>query len=186
MLEVGVDLRVLGMVAIAAIGAAGTAGCGAEEVMVRSRSAQQIDVAVDNGCSVQYQTLAVAMEAYWASTGGLPASEGELVGAAMLREEIDDFDVILSDSNYEVVGLFDCARFDPEMPQPVADVQPAPTLSCDADRRNLQTAWEAYNAQTGGPPASETVLVEAGLLIAESPGFDLVGVEVVAAPGHCE
>ena len=174
------------MAAIAAIGAAATVGCGAAEVVVRSRSAQQIDVAVDNGCSVQYQTLAVAMEAYWASTGELPASEGELVAGAMLREEIDDFDVILSDSNYEVVGLFDCAGFDPEMPQPVADVQPLPTLSCEADRRNLQTAWEAYNAQTGGPPASEAVLVEAGLLIAESPGFDLVGVEVVAAPGHCD
>ncbi len=180
------NLRIVGVAAIAAIGGATLAGCGATEVMVRSQSADQANIAEGDDCSVQYQTLAVAMEAYWASTGGLPASEGDLISAAMLREEIDDFDVIIADSDYELVGLYSCAGFDPEMPQAVVDIKPMPDRACDADRRALQNAWEAFNADIGRPPASEAEIVQAGLLYEASLGFDLVGTEIVPVPGVCD
>jgi hypothetical protein len=113
-LRIAVYLRIAGVAALAAIGAVAASSCDAAEVMVRSRSAQQIDPVEANDCSVQYQTLAVAVEAFWASTGGPPASETELVSADMLREEVDDFDVIIADADYEVIGVYECARFDPE------------------------------------------------------------------------
>ena len=184
--RIAVYLRIAGVATLAAIGAVAASSCGAAEVMVRSRSAQQIDPVEANDCSVQYQTLAVAVEAFWASTGGPPASETELVSANMLREEVDDFDVIIAEADYEVVGVYECARFDPEAPRAVVATERLPERSCEADRRTLETAWEAYYADLGRPPASEADLVTAGLLYEESLGFDLVGIEFIAVAGLCD
>jgi hypothetical protein len=56
---------------------------------------------------------------------------------------------------------------------------------CAADLKTLQTAWEAYYAVNGVPPASEQDLVDAGLIRQLSDGFDLVGTEFVAVPSVC-
>ncbi len=184
--RIAICLRIAGVAALAAIGAVAASSCGAAEVMVRSRSSQQIVTVEADDCSVQYQTLAVAVEAFWASTGGPPASETELVSADMLREEVDDFDVIIADADYEVVGVYECAQFDPAAPREVAATEPLPDRACEADRRTLETAWEAYNADLGRPPESEADLVAAGLLYEESPGFDLVGSVFVPVAGLCD
>ena len=63
--------------------------------------------------------------------------------------------------------------------------EPEEVSSCEADRKVLETASEAYSADRGVPPESEADLVNEGLLIHESSGWDLVGTEIIAVPGVC-
>ena len=136
---------------------------------------------------MDYRTLLTATEAYVAMTGALPASESDLVAAKMLLHEIDDFDLVIADGDYQVVAAGDrCSGFHPGTPTVSTDPPPASAApSCDAQRKVFETAWEAYNADHGNPPGSEADLVP-NYMRAESTGFDLVGTEIVAVPGVCD
>lgn len=59
--------------------------------------------------------------------------------------------------------------------------------ACDADRKTLELASEAFYAMNGSYPSAEADLVAAGLLRSESEGMDLAGDgSIVPAPGsHC-
>jgi general secretion pathway protein G len=65
------------------------------------------------------------------------------------------------------------------------------TSACSADRKTLETAVEAYYAKNGntlGAAATETELKAAGLIVSDSPNFNVSGgtVSAVAAPaGKC-
>lgn len=63
-----------------------------------------------------------------------------------------------------------------------------PAPACASDRKTLETAIEAYWANTGVPPASEDDLVSAGLLHGQSDGFDITadGGVVVVSGGACD
>ncbi|HEX3088723.1 MAG TPA: hypothetical protein VHQ23_08700 [Ilumatobacteraceae bacterium] len=88
-------------------------GCGTSEVLVHSESARPIGETAETQCPIEYTTLATATEAYWASTGGPPSSEGELISAGMLREEVGGFDLLIGDDNYELIPVEDCTGFTP-------------------------------------------------------------------------
>ena len=93
------------------------AGCGAEPAMVHSVAAEPAAMTISGVCRPEYLTLATAIEAYVASTGFMPESEGDLVTAGLLREDVEDFDALIADSNYEIVPAGDrCATFDPSVP----------------------------------------------------------------------
>jgi general secretion pathway protein G len=47
------------------------------------------------------------------------------------------------------------------------------TSACDSDKKVLQTAEEAYSANTGGYTNSQQVLVDAGLMHAVSPNYTI-------------
>ena len=88
-------------------------GCGGGEVLVHSQSARPIGETAAVQCPIEYKTLAVATEAYWASTGGPPSSEGELISAGILRDEVGGFDLLIGDENYELIAVDDCKGFVP-------------------------------------------------------------------------
>ena len=88
-------------------------GCGGSEVLVHSQSARPIGETAAVQCPIEYKTLATATEAYWASTGGPPSGEGELVSAGMLREEVGGFDLLIGDDAYELIAVDDCTGFTP-------------------------------------------------------------------------
>ena len=56
------------------------------------------------------------------------------------------------------------------------------TSACQADAKTLQTAEEAYSANTGNYTNDQTVLVSAGLLHAPSSNFTILPVAAVAGP----
>jgi hypothetical protein len=129
-------------------------------------------------CRAEYKTLATATEAYAATTGGLPASEADLVTAELLRSEIVNFDLVVSGDQYEIVAVGDrCADFDPAGEQDRA-------VNCDVDRKVIETAIEAYIANTGVAPQSQADLVPVYLRVT-SLGFDVVDGQVMAVPGVC-
>jgi hypothetical protein len=88
-------------------------GCGRGEVLVHSQSARPIGETAAVQCPIEYKTLTVATEAYWASTGGPPSSEGELISAGMLRDEVGGFDLLIGDDDYELIAVDDCKGFQP-------------------------------------------------------------------------
>jgi hypothetical protein len=69
---------------------------------------------------------------------------------------------------------------------------PAPTIvegteDCEAIRRTLEAAIEAYRAMGRGVPPDESALVDAGLLRVESEILDVVDGTIVIPPGSpCE
>jgi hypothetical protein len=161
-----------------------TSGCGAEAATVHSRTAQQASLVTGDVCRPEYLTLATAVEAYLASTGALPASEGDLVAAGLLREDVEDFDVIIADNAYEVVAAGDrCEGFDPSLPD-ATESEPMSEVNCAVERTTMETAWEAYSADHGTPPVSEADLVPDYLHV-ELAGFDLVGAQIEPVPGVC-
>lgn len=184
------SLKIMTTVAVAAVAVGVTglvAGCGADQAIVHSQTARQVALRVANECSPEYRTLLTATEAYVAMTGELPGSEGDLVTSEMLREEIPDFDLVIADDDYEViVSGRRCAAFDPNAP--VVEPEPEPVsavTNCDVDRRTIETAWEAYNADHGTPPVTEADLVPLYMRVAPL-GFDLVGTEIIPVLGVCD
>jgi hypothetical protein len=174
----------LGAVVIAVLVAA---GCGSDKAQVHSQAAQQVRLTVGPKCAIGYTTLATASEAYWATTGGPPPNQSILVSEGFLRYEVDDFDLVVNDDEYQLNAVGACTGFDPTVDiMPEAEEPPGDAMNCAADLKTLQTAWEAYYANTGNPPASEQDLVNAGLLHEVSTAFDLVGTEFVAVPGVCD
>ena len=105
-----VTMRCLVVVAVAA---SVVASCGSGDVLVHSQAAQQVGPTRESDCPVKYLTLATVTEAYWAETGGPPASEGELVVAGLLGDEVDDFDLLIGDNDVEVVAVDFCSGFEP-------------------------------------------------------------------------
>jgi hypothetical protein len=81
--------------------------------LVHSQSARPIGETAAVQCPIEYKTLATATEAYWASTGGPPSSEGELISAGMLREQVGGFDLLIGDEDYELIAVDDCTGFVP-------------------------------------------------------------------------
>ena len=55
------------------------------------------------------------------------------------------------------------------------------TSACNADKKTLQTATEAYFAQKGGTVVSEQALVDAKLMVDLSTNFDVSAAGVVSA-----
>ena len=82
-------------------------------MLVHSQSARPIGETAAVQCPIEYKTLAVATEAFWASNGGPPSSEGELITSGMLREEVGGFDLLIGDDAYELIGVDDCKGFQP-------------------------------------------------------------------------
>jgi outer membrane murein-binding lipoprotein Lpp len=161
------------------------AGCSSDAAQVHSQTAQQVRLTVGPECSIEYKTLATASEAYWALTGAAPVNQGVLVDEGLLREEIDDFDLLVNDDDYHLNAVGACTGFDPTADTVPEAEEPADEMNCAADLKTLQTAWEAYYANTGNPPASEQDLVDAGLLQTVSTVFDLVGTEFIAVSPLC-
>jgi hypothetical protein len=95
------------------VAAVAVTGCGTGEVLVHSQSARPIGETAAVQCPIEYKTLATATEAYWASTGGPPSSEGELISAGMLREQVGGFDLLIGDEAYELIPVDDCTGFVP-------------------------------------------------------------------------
>jgi hypothetical protein len=181
---------------IAMVGMAGglaLAGCGSAPPLVHSLAAhapKPVSLAADDTadvCAPEHQTMKIAIEAYVAMTGVLPGTEADLVTGGFLRRESDNFDLAIADGNYQIVAVSDrCAGFQPGTPTVSTDPPlSSPAPSCDAQRKVFETAWEAYRADHGNPPASEADLVP-DYMRAESTGFDLVGTEIVAVPGVCD
>ena len=183
-----------GLVSVVVFGLGAIAGCGAGAVIVHSHEAhrttqptlQPVALQVPGHCAIDFRTLATASEAYWAMNMAYPQDQSQLVNAGLLREVIDDFELTIVGNLSAVVGVQDCAAFEPDEssfdPEPESTSVPS---TCESDLRALETAWEAYTADTGNPPTSEADLVNAGLLRQESAGFDLVGTEFVPVPGVC-
>jgi hypothetical protein len=162
-------------------------GCGAQATMVHTQSAHQVSLATDDVCRTEYMTLVTAVEAYLAMTGGeLPASEGDLVVARLLREDVRDFDILMADGMHEVVPAGDrCAGFDPASATAVPVTEPPPDQPpCAVQHKILQIASEAYTAEHGSPPVTQADLVPLYLRV-ELEGFDLVASQIVPVPGVC-
>jgi hypothetical protein len=173
---------------LAALVATFISGCGAQATMVHTQSAHRVSLVTDDVCPTEYKTLVTAVEAYLAMTGGeLPASEGDLVVAGLLREDVRDFDILIADGMQEVVASGDrCAGFDPASVTAVPVTEPAPDQpNCAVQRKLLQIASEAYSAAHGTPPVTQADLVPYYLRVALN-GFDLVGSQIVPVPGVCE
>jgi len=103
----------LGAVVSVAVAMIAMSGCGDDQVLVHSQSARPIGETAAVQCPIEYKTLAVATEAYWASTGGPPSSEGELITAGMLRDEVGGFDLLIGDQDYELIAVDDCKGYVP-------------------------------------------------------------------------
>ena len=181
----------LGFVGVLAVGISMMAGCGAAEVTVHSQDAQQlaqpVSLQAPGHCSIDYRTLLTASEAFWATYGTYPEAQSALVTAGLLRTASDDFELMVLDNDYAFVGVGDCAAFEPDESSldPGVDEEPQEASVCAADRRTLETAIEAYTAYRGLPPDSEADLVNEGLMLHESSGWDLAGTGIVAVPGVC-
>lgn len=162
------------------------AGCGADGSSVHSRSAANLVRASSGECSTDYKTLATAMEAFVAMTGEMPGSEGDLVSANLLYRESGAFDLMIGQDDYEIVSVGDrCDGFDPgTAPDGQATKTSVGLPDCDVQRRTIEVAWEAYNADKGVAPVSESDLVP-GYMLVDSVGFDLVAGEIVPVPGMC-
>ena len=179
-----VNFETVRKMTIAAAFAGVLAGCAADGAIVHSSSAEAARAADD--CLPEYRALQVATEAFVAMTGQFPGSQRDLVSADMMREEVADFDLVIGDNDYMVVSVGSrCAKFDPD----ATSAAPGPTAAvglpdCDVERRTIETAWEAYNAQNGVPPLSEADLVP-NYMFVDSVGFDLVGSTIVPVPGLC-
>jgi hypothetical protein len=172
---------------LAAFMAFGVAGCGTQPPMVHTQSAHQVSLETDDVCRTEYKTMITAVEAYLAMTGGeLPASEGDLVVARFLREDVRDFDILMANGMHEVVPAGDrCAGFDPGSASAVPVTEPVPDQPpCAVQRKLLQVASEAYTAQYGTPPVTQADLVPLYLRVALD-GFDLVASQIVPVPGVC-
>jgi hypothetical protein len=102
-----------GVVVGAAVSAVVMSGCGGAQVLVHSQSARPIGQTAAQQCPIEYRTLATATEAYWASNGVPPSSEGELISAGMLREEVGGFDLLIGDEDFELIAVDDCKGFVP-------------------------------------------------------------------------
>jgi hypothetical protein len=102
-----------GIVVGVAVSVIALSGCGGEQVLVHSQSARPIGETAAVQCPIEYKTLAVATEAFWAANGGPPSSEGELISAGMLREEVGGFDLLIGDDAYELIPVDDCKGFVP-------------------------------------------------------------------------
>ena len=164
----------------------GVAGCGQGEATVHSESAQQVSAREASLCETDWKTLATATEAFSATTGRYPSDQSQLVDSGMLRSTIDDFEYSAVDDFYVLTGLGDCSGFDPNVS---SDAGPPPTSEisgCDAERKMLETAWDAYNAEHGKAPDSETDLVDDGLLFRQAEGWDLIGTDIVPVTGMCD
>ena len=61
------------------------------------------------------------------------------------------------------------------------------TSACNADKKTLQTAVEAYFAQEGGTAVSEQALVDTGLMVDLSTNYDVAsnGAVTAYASGDC-
>ena len=176
-------------------------GCGSSPSFVHSQRAEQAGLVapgVSDLCSMEYRTLVIGTEAYVAMTGVLPAIEADLTTAGLLLHDVDDFDLVIADGDYQVVAVGDrCVGFEPNYPpagtdgpvptDPAADTDP-PSASgpstCEAERKTLEVASEAYTAQYGTPPVTEADLVPAYLRV-ELDGYDLVAGVIVPVPGVC-
>jgi hypothetical protein len=164
----------------------GVAGCGQSELTVHSQSARQISAPKLSLCETDWKTLAIASEAFSATTGRYPSDQSQLVVAGLLQYTIDSFDYSAVDGFYVLTGVGDCARFDPDIS---SDAGPPPTpevSGCDAEHKMLETAWDAYNAEYGKAPASEMDLVDDGLLFRQAEGWDLIGTDIVPVTGMCD
>lgn len=172
--------------AIVAILSGVVAGCGADGSSVHTQGAANLVRPVGDECHTDYTTLATAMEAFVAMTGTLPGSESDLVSANLLRRESEGFDLMLGQDDYEIVPAGDlCAGFDPAtVAERSATARSVGMPDCAAQRRTIDVAWEAYHADKGVAPVSESDLVPDYMLV-DSVGFDLVAGAIVPVPGMC-
>ena len=149
----------------------GVTGCGQARVSVHSQSAQAISAPRTSLCETEWKTLATASEAFWATTDRYPSDQSQLVDAGMIRRTIDDFEYSAAGGTYVLTGIGDCSGFDSNIS---SDAGPPPTSDvsgCDAERQMLAVAWEAYNAEYGKAPDSETDLIDDGLLFRQAEGW---------------
>jgi hypothetical protein len=136
-------------------------------------------------CTVDYKTLQVAIEAYYAMNGdAMTATEQALFDGALLRGLSEAFDVDTAGQIVAVPGGI-CDGVDvgavaaPTGPSPV----PVDLAECDVQRRTLEVAMEWYFETNGSPAADESVLVSADVLRSDLGGYDIVDGAIVPAPG---
>jgi hypothetical protein len=144
--------------------------------------AAEVEETQARACRVEARTLETAREAYLAQVGDEPTRD-DLIDAGFLRDQGADavFVMDLVDGRPRPVPGGPCEGVDLSTPPPTAS-------DCEAQRRTLEVAVEAFLAQTGALPTTEADLVTSGMLRDEIEPFDLtVDGTVVAAPGGtCE
>ena len=170
------------MVIIVVIATA-AAACGGDGASVHSRSAANLVRSAPADCQLNYKTLAIATDAFVALTGGLPGSESDLVTANLMRSESDDFDLMLGRNEYRIVPVGQrCEGFDPGSAGGQTTQTSVGLPDCNVQRRTIEVAIQAYDADKGVAPVSESDLVPDYMLV-DSVGFDLVSGAIVPVPG---
>jgi hypothetical protein len=137
-------------------------------------------VDTERACQADYRTLQVAREAFAAMYGtSFEPSEDDLVDEGLLRSASSGLDI--ADGEIVAVPGGECAGVE-------LDASPDAAPDCNADRRTLEVAAEAYSAQFGEWPVDEKDLVATGMLRTVSPAYDLEadGAVVPAPGGGCE
>jgi hypothetical protein len=127
------------------------------------------DDAPEAACVAEFETLSVAVEAYFAETGAPPADIEALFERGLMKAPVDRF--VLADGVPAAVPGSGCEEF---IPYPVAPDE------CATQRRTLEVAIEAYRARFGSDPDNEQVLVDATFLpTTTSKFYDVVYGEIV-------
>ncbi len=151
--------------------------------------ATTVDDRLVRTCSIQYKTLRVAIEAYYAMNGtGTVPTEQALVDAGLLIEPDLLYDVDVS-GNVVVAANAVCDGIEvvEDTTTPLPDPGPAPAPvnleECYEERRALEVTMEVYLETNGSSAADESVLVSAELLYRDLAGYDVVDGMIVPAPG---
>jgi len=173
------------MAIIVMMAGAVVAGCGTDGTSVHSQSAANLVRSAPADCQMNYKALAMATDAFVALTGGLPGSESDLVTANLMLSESDDFDLMLGRNEYRIVPIGQrCEGFDPESAGGQTTQTSVGLPDCNVQRRTIEVAMQAYDADKGVAPVSESDLVPDYMLV-DSVGFDLVSGAIVPVPGMC-
>ena len=170
--------------------AAPASGCAAAPADPEAAAPETtVDGRLVRTCSIQYKTLRVAIEAYYALNGtGTVPTEQALVDAGLLLEPDELYDVDLS-GNVVVAPIAICDGIGvvedttTPLPDPGPDPLPVNLEECYTRRRTLEVAMEWYLEKNGSPAADEAVLVSADVLRGELSGYDVVDGVIVPAPG---
>jgi hypothetical protein len=135
------DRMRLAIVGAVVVGATVLGACGRGEVDVRSQRSdqmsappvEQVSLQAPEFCSIDYRTLVTASEAYWAMNMTYPQNQDELLTAGLLRTAIDVFELTAVGTSYSLVGVHDCAAFEPDE----SSFDPAPDEASAAESTSV-------------------------------------------------
>lgn len=139
------------------------------------------DIAAFGGpdCARQLAVVFAGASQYTAAEGVEPLTMADVEAAGYFTEPVTMWEVV--DDTIRPTAGSGCTDF---VAAADASAESASTTDCDTLRRTMEVAIEAFLAQTGELPTTETDLVTSGMLRAEFDEFDLADDgTVVAVPG---